>query len=725
MPAPSVDAAAFGGHGELAFVSRGRLWVLDGVTGTLRRVLTRGVTPLDPAFSPDGRWLAFLGSSASPSATYALWIASGDGRGAHQIRGLAAGELIGWSPVADVLAVTAGPQSARMPYGAPATVRLVAPPGSVRTLMSAAGIQGAVWSPDGSRIAVATTHWPTATTLASYPVAGGKPVTWLRLNAKRGVLDGMTQVIIDPAGWWPRWGIGFWAFGNGMVHNLDQTPLNAIAAPGARPRLLGYTLSDASAPQAAAAPDGWLAIVNNTNSGLGRVIWQGKHVETCYPANAACAAVPWPPSAVTLDPAWSPDGTELAFVRAPSRASPGFPQHAVAAWYGAHQLWVYTPAPRPFTQKLDAAGASVPAWSFDGRSLLYVARDAIWLLPQLTLTGRPVRIAGPLFPPGDWPSYYGQVTWASQFAWWSGSSPAALSPGPAPGVTPGVALFTPADSANVSLYLAYTAADGAVYVRNVLAPLQPTVALGGHLIGGPAVVLTPPSVLSAQQTSTELAVFGRGPDNALWWIHQTPSGWTRWQCLGGNLSSKPAAVATSFGGDHGKLAVFARGTDGAIWYRGRGTRGWAPWARLGGHLLPGTAPAAVYDGNGHLVVAAVGTDRHVWLLTRFERSGFTIRDLGGRTASDPGIAFVWGTRQAPNTSLAVVFVRGPGNALWYKQTTLPVNTVNGAWRSLGGILTSGVAAVSVGLTYVFALGTDNQAWYRGGGWPSLGAWTRA
>jgi dipeptidyl aminopeptidase/acylaminoacyl peptidase len=207
VPAPSVNAAAFGGHGELAFVSRGRLWVLDGATGTLRRVLIPGMTPLDPAFSPDGRWLAFLGSSASHSATSsALWIASGDGRGAHQIRGLATGGLIGWSPVADVLAVTAGPQPAREPYGYLTTVRLVAPSGSVRTLLSAAGIQGAVWSPDGSSIAVATRHWPTATTLASYPVTGGKPVTWLKLNAKRGVLDGMTEVIIDPAGWWPRWG---------------------------------------------------------------------------------------------------------------------------------------------------------------------------------------------------------------------------------------------------------------------------------------------------------------------------------------------------------------------------------------------------------------------------------------------------------------------------------------------------------------------------------------
>ena len=32
-PSPVVDAKAFYGHGDLAFVSRDRLYVLDGTTG--------------------------------------------------------------------------------------------------------------------------------------------------------------------------------------------------------------------------------------------------------------------------------------------------------------------------------------------------------------------------------------------------------------------------------------------------------------------------------------------------------------------------------------------------------------------------------------------------------------------------------------------------------------------------------------------------------------------
>jgi len=156
-PAPTVNAAAFTGHGELAFVSRGTLWVLDGATGALRRVATPGVTPSGPVFSADGRWLAFTGLPASPAARAGtVWLAAGDGSGAHQV--VASGGLIGWSPVADLLAVTAGK-----------TVRLIRPSGPARTLVRAARIQSAAWSPGGSGLAVATGS-ASASTLASYPV---------------------------------------------------------------------------------------------------------------------------------------------------------------------------------------------------------------------------------------------------------------------------------------------------------------------------------------------------------------------------------------------------------------------------------------------------------------------------------------------------------------------------------------------------------------------------
>lgn len=409
MAALNVDEAAFAGRGELAFVSRGQLWVLDGATGTLRRVpVPRMMTPLDPQFSRDGRWLAFLSSSSSPSAQgYTVWLAPGDGGVAREV--VASGGLIGWSPAADVLAVTAGN-----------TIRLVEPSGAARTLVRAPGVGSgvwpgvgsAVWSPDGGSLAVSLGS-ARAGTLASYPLTGGPPVTWLRLTGQDG------NYLIDPAGWWPGSGIGYWAVGDCDSCNEDGDGFYVIRSPGAHPRLLGSTLADAGLDQVAAAPDGRLAIVAETpGPGMGgRLIWQDRTVKICALAPAACADVPSPASTVTLDPAWPPGGGTLALVRSPYRASAGFPQGVVADWYEAHTLWLYDPARRSL-RELKAAGASVPTWSADGKSLLCVARDELWLLPSLS--GRPVRVAGPLFPPGNWPAYYGQVRWLSQFAWWQG-----------------------------------------------------------------------------------------------------------------------------------------------------------------------------------------------------------------------------------------------------------------------------------------------------------------
>jgi peptidoglycan/xylan/chitin deacetylase (PgdA/CDA1 family) len=412
-PVPSVDAAAFAGHGELAFVSRGTLWVLDGRAKMLRRVPTPGVTPSAPAFSPDGRGLAFLGmSTGRPAGTgsTALWLASGDGRGAHQVRGLREVGRTGWNPARDVLAVTAR-----------SAVWLVWPSGRTRALVTAPGTESAAWSPEGSAIAVATAT-ASASTLASYPLTGGHPAVWVRLHARGGI-----NYLIDPAGWWRDQGIGYWALADSASLNADGDPFYVISSPGAHPRLLGATLADTGLDQVSAAQDGWLAIVAETHGpGTGdRLIWRDRTVKICGPAATQCTALASPPSTVALDPAWSPGGAQLAFVQAPSRASPTFPQHAVTAWYDAHQLWAYSPATRSL-RKLDASGATVPAWSADGHSLLYIARDGIWLLPRLT--ARPVRIATPLFTPGNWPAYYGQVDWNPQFAWWSGQPARPSSP---------------------------------------------------------------------------------------------------------------------------------------------------------------------------------------------------------------------------------------------------------------------------------------------------------
>ncbi len=480
---PFVNVDAFRHEGELAFISRGSLWVLDGTAGTLREVAattyTGGfntvsdvdgistrvhgstpVVPQSPTFSHDGRWLAYLktpqSADGSPSR---LWLANADGSGAHEIAGLAVDGLVGWSPTADALAVIVG---ARGWYlndrqgQLPVRLELVSASGTVRRLLALSTspsrpgqIASAVWSPSGSDIAVSVWNPRRAisTTVSAYHVGGGRPTTWFSIPANRGLPDicsgscGNMEVLADLTGWWPRRGIAFWAYCCGATRNLDDTPLEVLSAPGARPRLVAQTLSDGVTDAVAAGPGGSLAVVATSTEG--RDIGQGKIVETCGSTPQACAPIPggsvWtgpgrgrctyfaggpcpspprigtPGSAVSLDPAWSPTAPLLAYVKAPYTFDPA------RAWYDAHELYLWDSRSGSSSRLADVSGASVPTWSRDGSHLLYVSGDGHWLTP--VAGGRPVEIEHPLFPQKQWKttssaiSYFGQIDWTGQFSW--------------------------------------------------------------------------------------------------------------------------------------------------------------------------------------------------------------------------------------------------------------------------------------------------------------------
>ena len=384
-------------HGRVAFVSHGRLSLLDG---RLRRLpVVAGHTPQAPSFSPDGRWLAYL-ETATGAPSSELWLARSDGSHARRVASTVA--VVGWAADGS-LAVTTR-----------TAVLLVGPNGATRTLARASFVQGAVLSPDRTEIAVATVGLPRGrSTLVAYRIADGRKTQWYSLDPRRDRLNGMRQIIIDPAAWSAA-GIGFWVYGDGMVHNNDAAPFDLIAVPGARPHLLEKTLSDRVTKAVATARNGHIALVGD--HGGGRVAWQDKVVAVCAPP-APCRDVPTAPSSVTGDPAWSPDGRTLAFVRAPNLTSSGWPQPLLRRWYDAHRLWLYDTVTGKTRELPKARGATVPVWSSDGRALFYEAHNALWLLPALDAD--PIRLASPLFA-GDWPAYYGQVAWSRQFAWSSG-----------------------------------------------------------------------------------------------------------------------------------------------------------------------------------------------------------------------------------------------------------------------------------------------------------------
>jgi hypothetical protein len=296
---------------------------------------------------------------------------------------------------------------------------------------------------------------------------------------------------------------------------------------------------------------------------------------------------------------------------------------------------------------------------------------------------------------------------ATAFAATASAGPPSITP-PAPGVTPGTAVEASISGPPmVYVDMVYTATDGTVWIKEGVGSGGPPVPLGGHLVSGPAPVWT----------GSVLLVFGQGTDNQLWY---KPFGSpASWQPLGGRLTSKPGAV--SLGG--GAYAVFVRGTDGAVWERVFTGTAWRPWRSLGGQVLPGTGPTAAYlTGTGHVYAGVVGTDRQMYLKVANLTGGFF--SIGGQMTASPALTAI-------SPSALVAFGRGTNGAGFANQVTEGEGA--GGWRSIGGRLTSGLAASS-GLgagkatTYTFGLGTDNQVYQKVGSWasypPSFSGWTQ-
>jgi hypothetical protein len=188
----------------------------------------------------------------------------------------------------------------------------------------------------------------------------------------------------------------------------DGLELYLLRGPGEAPRPLGTTLL--ASGSVAIGPPGSFSIVTGHN----RYAWMDKTLEDCAVATARCLPVPAAKGVLTLGPAWSPNGT-LAFVKAPASSATNFYQATVTSWYAEHALWTMAPGQTRGTEVAGAGGATSPEWSANGKSLLFVSGDALWLLPSLGAT--PQKVAGPLFPANAWPTYYGEVGWQGQFAW--------------------------------------------------------------------------------------------------------------------------------------------------------------------------------------------------------------------------------------------------------------------------------------------------------------------
>jgi hypothetical protein len=405
-PIPTVNAASFAGQGELAFVSRGALWELDGRTSVLREVAARNA--FEPVLSPDGRWLAYLTYSPQtltpvlglPASQ--LWIANGNGTDPRAVRGLSKVDRLSWSPASDTLAVAdLGPNNEQ-----PVGVVLVEPAGSWHLVVGTAGATTFVWSPSGT--ALAFSGELADGKLGTVSMTGGKPTVWQSEHNDPAYPLSFNPTA--PALWLPK--------GEGLLYWIDQDNSASVEADGltiyllrrsgGRPKPLATTLLSSSI---AVSATGALAITAGGN----RQQEVTKGVEICDVATALCKRVPTRAGDVSFDPSWTSDGRDLIYAVGPSNDDITMYQPLLAHWYGALTEWDLNLSKSSARELSGSRGASYSRSSGHGSSLLSVSSDGLIL--RRSPTSPATLVASPFFPPNDWPTFYGQIDWADQFAW--------------------------------------------------------------------------------------------------------------------------------------------------------------------------------------------------------------------------------------------------------------------------------------------------------------------
>ncbi|MGA2286685.1 MAG: hypothetical protein ABSG55_10505 [Dehalococcoidia bacterium] len=392
---PTATPSSVSALGKVVYIFEGNVYTVDLPSGSPVQLTTDG-TDASPKWSPSGQWIIF-------TRLHSNWVMRADGTDARVLaEGFAA-----WSPNEDQIAYTGGPAN-------PNTVFIENADGSGQIALPAPGgtPMALAWSPDSSWIAFVEEGAPPN----QYANLWLLPTNGSGANVQR---FSTVYYGVFLAGWTADSNFVLYWLEAQFSPSLaaDGLPLNVMATGGSVPRQLATSLPYPGILSFASS-GAELAITDGT----GRESWTNKRIAVVDIVTGKLTDLT-PATMAAIDPAWSRDNGQIAFVSEPDKGNTaGADEIPLLA---DRRIW--TMAADGTNQRQVTTDVAYrderPLWLADGSLILFARVDAslhasLWLVDSAG--GAPQHVVDLITGQGQVPDNHGIVSWDTIYDYWAG-----------------------------------------------------------------------------------------------------------------------------------------------------------------------------------------------------------------------------------------------------------------------------------------------------------------